>query len=51
MIKRAKDTFKHIAPCPTRENFDNCFTVEENNIYFWFNTEDQSTHVLSEKIG
>lgn len=50
MIKRAQDRFKTIAPCPTRETLDDSFTVENNHIYFWFNTEDKSTHVLAEKL-
>jgi hypothetical protein len=51
MIKQARDRFTRIAPCATRETLDESFTVEKNNIYFWFNTEDKSTHVLAEKIS
>jgi hypothetical protein len=51
MIKRAKDRYKKIMPCPTRDDFNECFTVEGNHIYFWFNTADQSTHVLAEKVA
>jgi len=50
LIKKARDRFEKIAPCPTRETLDESFTVENNNLLFWFNTEDKSTHVLAEKI-
>jgi hypothetical protein len=51
LISKAKDRFKNISPCPTRETLDQSFTIEENNLYFWFNTDDKSTHVLAEKIS
>jgi hypothetical protein len=51
LISKAKDRFKKISPCPTRDSLDESFTIENNNIYFWFNTEDKSTHVLAEKIA
>jgi hypothetical protein len=51
LINKAKDRFKKIAPCSTRRTLDESFTVENNTIYFWFNTEDKSTHVLADKIA
>jgi hypothetical protein len=51
MIKRAKDRYKNISPCPTRGTLEECFTMENNKIYFWFNTEDKSTHVLAEQVA
>jgi len=47
MIRKAVRRYKNIAPCSPRRSLDDCFTVEENKLYFWFNTEDHSTHVLS----
>jgi|GEM_PF-978371 len=46
MIKKAKDRYKKIRPCGRRRKLDECFTVEDDRLCFWFNTEDQSTHVL-----
>ena len=37
---------KFIYPCSNRPNFKECFTRNEDKLFFWFNTEDQSTHVL-----
>jgi hypothetical protein len=51
MIQHAWERFTHIAPCPTRETLEDCFTVENNYIMFWFNTDDQSTHVITEKLA
>jgi hypothetical protein len=51
LINKAKDRFKKISPCPTRKSLRESFTVENNNLYFWFNTEDKSTHVLAEKLA
>ncbi len=47
MIKKAKCRFKKILPCGERRSLDECFTVEKDKVLFWFNTEDESTHVLS----
>jgi hypothetical protein len=46
MIKKAKNRFKKILPCGRKRKFAECFTVEKDKVFFWFNTEDQSTHVL-----
>lgn len=51
LINKAKDRFKKIFPCPTTKTLRESFTIENDNIYFWFNTEDKSTHVLAEKIA
>jgi hypothetical protein len=50
MIKKAKSRFKKILPCGQRRDFDECFTVENDKVFFWFNTEDESTHVLSTEM-
>ncbi|MDG5814891.1 hypothetical protein QA601_07375 [Chitinispirillales bacterium ANBcel5] len=46
LISLAKRQYKKIFPCSYRQNFNDCFTVYENYVLFWFNTEDQTTHVL-----
>jgi spermidine/putrescine-binding protein len=50
MIKKAKDRFKKIHPCGLRRKLDECFTVEDDRLCFWFNTEDESTHVLHTRM-
>jgi hypothetical protein len=34
---------------PAKE-LDECFTVEDDRLCFWFNTEDESTHVLHKRM-
>ncbi|MBD3346251.1 MAG: hypothetical protein GF401_14435 [Chitinivibrionales bacterium] len=47
LIKRAREQYQDIFPCTTRSNLDDCFTVENDRILFWFNTLDASTHILT----
>ena len=46
LINRAKKQFKQIYPCSTKKGFKECFTVEDDQIIFWFNTEDETTHII-----
>lgn len=46
LINRAKKQFKQIYPCSTKKRLKECFTVEDNRIILWFNTEDETTHVI-----
>ncbi|MDD5674818.1 MAG: hypothetical protein PHC61_11680 [Chitinivibrionales bacterium] len=50
MIQRALALHKKIYPCANRRKLQDCFTSEEDRIFFWFNTEDQTTHVLYEDL-
>ena len=50
MIRQAQKQYQQIYPCMTKKFLGDCFTVEENQILFWFNTKDDSTHVLSRDI-
>ena len=48
MVEKAKHLYRNrISPCSTRRTFNDCFTVEDGKLYFWFNTEDNSTHILA----
>ena len=49
LYKRAKEIYKHITPCGSKKDFSECFTKYENKIFFWFDTEDDSTHLLIEE--
>jgi hypothetical protein len=51
LIERARDRYEEISPCPSKGSFEECFTLENNRLCFWFNTKDQSTHVLAERVG
>jgi hypothetical protein len=50
LIKKAKVEYKRIFPCSHRQKLEECFTREKDLVYLWFNTEDESTHVVTEKI-
>jgi len=47
LIKKACERHKKIFPCRHRSGFEHCFTRDNEKVYFWFNTEDQSTHVIA----
>lgn len=36
-----------IEPCPKCGSWQNSFTIINQKLFFWFNTEDHSTHVVS----
>ena len=50
MIKKAKIRFKKILPCGSKRKFAECFTIERDRVFFWFNTKDHSTHVLYSEL-
>lgn len=37
MIKEAKEKYEEISPPSDCESFDECFTQEGTELYFWFN--------------
>lgn len=52
LVKKAKETYTNIYPCGTKETISQCFTAADNGkkLVFWFNTEDNNTHVMVEKM-
>ena len=46
LIKQAQEKYKDIAPCSAHEHLDECFTLEGEKVFFWFNTPDRTTHLL-----
>ena len=48
MLKAVR-RFGSIAPCGNRKNLHECFILENDALYFWFNSPDMSTHVVMEK--
>ena len=53
LIKQAKKAYKQIYPCGARSSLSDCFTAIDNGkkIVFWFNTEDNNTHVLVDEVA
>ena len=47
MILQATKRHKKIYPCSNRDELSACFTRHEDMIFFWYNTEDKSTHLLT----
>jgi hypothetical protein len=47
MIAEAEQKYSRIFPCTTRPTLNECFTVEDNLIILWFNTEDATTHTMT----
>lgn len=47
MIFKALQMYKEIYPCPSKMDLGDCFTTEGDLVLFWFNTSDESTHVLT----
>jgi len=50
LIKQAKKKYTHILPVRLKKNLNDCFTVTDNHLIFWFNTRDKSTHIELMKI-
>lgn len=51
LVQKAKDIYKNITPCGTKTSFDDCFTIYGDKIFFWFDTEDESTHLLIDEVA
>jgi hypothetical protein len=51
MIRKAVQQYNRIYPCGSKRYFSECFTLVDDSIVFWFNTEDRSTHLMTRKFG
>ena len=51
LIKDARKKHGKIYPCGSKKSFGDCFTVQDNKLYFWFDTPDRSTHVLEKEVA
>jgi hypothetical protein len=47
MIKRAIKKYRRIYPCGVQKDLWGCFTEMDNLIVFWFNTQDNTTHLMT----
>ena len=50
LIDNAKKLYGTISPCSTKPSLNECFTKEDNELLFWFNSVDGSTHLLTKTI-
>lgn len=50
MIQRALKKHKKIFPCSNKNDLLECFTEHRGQVLFWYNTEDLSTHVLTNRL-
>ena len=46
MMRQAMTHYGTICILPNKESFLDCFTFHDNTQIFWFNTEDNSTHLI-----
>ena len=51
LIENALETYQQIFPCASKRSFDECFTILGTKCLFWFNTADNSTHMLVAEIS
>ena len=47
MIQQAIKKYRQIYPCGVRKDLGDCFTIMDDRVVFWFNTSDNSTHLLT----
>jgi hypothetical protein len=47
LIRTAQKMHQKIFPCAPRNSFEECFTREHDQVFFWYNTPDRSTHIIS----
>jgi hypothetical protein len=50
MISEATQNFATIYPCGNKKTLEDCFTMNGDQLLFWFNTEDQSTHIITKPL-
>ncbi len=50
LISNAISKHKRIFPCRGCRSLEECFTFEKGMVIFWYNTEDESTHMLSAQV-
>lgn len=51
MIVKATEMYRVIYPCSSKMELGECFTTEGNLVIFWFNTSDESTHVMTATLN
>ena len=51
LISKAKQKYGSILPCGRNSTWAHCFSAYKGKLYFWFNTDDNSTHVVMDEKG
>ena len=51
LIRKAIRAHKKIFPCGTKSTFADCFTLQGDQVLFWFDTEDRSTHLVMANVN
>ena len=51
MIKQATQRYNHIYPCSKKTSLEECFTIFGRKCCFWFNTDDNSTHMIVAELA
>ncbi|WP_155851799.1 hypothetical protein [Chitinivibrio alkaliphilus] len=51
LIQEAQKSFSNIRPCSSKGSFQDCFSVEGDSLLFWFNTPDNSTHIMTADLA
>jgi hypothetical protein len=51
LIRKAIRRHSNIFPCETKAGFGRSFTRANGRLLFWYNSADDSTHVVSGKIN
>ena len=51
LIKKAREMYKVISPCGSKSSLWDCFTIQGEMVYLWFNTQDNSTHMVVDRVG
>lgn len=50
LIAEARRDFGDITPCVNRDSLDECFTINNDRLVFWFNEPNHSTRVKSQAL-
>ena len=50
IVQAAREKHRTIFPCVGKQSFEECFTHDNGKLLFWFNTEDNSTHLMAERL-
>ena len=50
LIREAIRKYKEIYPTNSRDTLEDCFTVSNGKLRFWFNLKDGNTKMITRKI-
>ncbi len=50
LVREAREKYAEIYPCSDLDTLSECFTIIDDTVFFWFNTKDCSTHMLSAQM-